>query len=105
MSAGMSLLTGNTAGAMSSLFGAAKGAFDMNQSHEKTKKTKTSPADVIMWSGCKDDQTVRVDSVSPLPLYSHPTYPTSPNLAGHDLQRRGPVHLQCTSTAINRMSL
>jgi hypothetical protein len=58
MSTGVSLLTGNTAGAMSSLFGAAKGAFDMNRAHEKTKKTKTSPADVIMWSGCKDDQTV-----------------------------------------------
>jgi len=51
-------MTGNTAGMMSSLFGAAKGAFEANQSHEKTKKTNTSPADVIMWSGCKDDQTV-----------------------------------------------
>lgn len=58
MSAGVSLLSGNTAGAMSSLFGAAKGAFEMNRAHEKTKKTKTSSADVIMWSGCKDDQTV-----------------------------------------------
>lgn len=60
MSAGMSLLTGNTAGAMSSLFGAAKGAFNANQSNEKTKKTRTSPADVVMWSGCKDDQTVSI---------------------------------------------
>jgi hypothetical protein len=25
---------------------------------ELTKKTRTSPADVIMWSGCKDSQTV-----------------------------------------------
>jgi len=58
MSAGMSLMTGNTAGMMSSLFVAAKGAFESNQSHEKTKKTKTSPADVVMWSGCKDSQTV-----------------------------------------------
>ena len=24
---------------------------------EKTKQTNTSPADVIMWSGCKDSQT------------------------------------------------
>lgn len=24
---------------------------------EKTKQTRTSPADVIMWSGCKDSQT------------------------------------------------
>jgi hypothetical protein len=43
---------------MSSLFGAAKGAFESNQAHEKTKKTKTSSADVVMWSGCKDSQTV-----------------------------------------------
>lgn len=27
---------------------------------EKTKQTKTSPADVIMWSGCKDSQTVSI---------------------------------------------
>jgi hypothetical protein len=60
MSAGMSLLTGNTAGAMSSLFGVAKGAFNANQSNEKTKTTRTSPADVVMWSGCKDDQTVSI---------------------------------------------
>jgi hypothetical protein len=58
LSAGKSLLTGNTAGMMSSLFGAAKGAFESNQAHEKTKKTKTSSADVVMWSGCKDSQTV-----------------------------------------------
>ncbi len=33
----------------------------MNQNsgaRERTKQTKTSPADVIMWSGCKDSQTV-----------------------------------------------
>jgi len=58
LSAGKSLLTGNTAGVMSSLFGAAKGAFESNQAHEKTKKTRTSSADVVMWSGCKDSQTV-----------------------------------------------
>jgi hypothetical protein len=58
LSAGKSLITGNTAGMMSSLFGAAKGAFESNQAHEKTKKTKTSSADVVMWSGCKDSQTV-----------------------------------------------
>jgi hypothetical protein len=28
---------------------------------EKTKQTKTSPADVIMWSGCKDSQTVNTN--------------------------------------------
>lgn len=43
---------------MSSLFGAAKSAWAANKAEEKTKKTKTSPADVVMWSGCKDNQTV-----------------------------------------------
>jgi len=27
---------------------------------ERTKQTNTSPADVIMWSGCKDSQTVSI---------------------------------------------
>ena len=84
MSAGKSLLTGNTAGMMSSLFGAAKGAFESNQAHEKTKKTKTSSADVVMWSGCKDSQTVGFLLVPPLLLSScllprlssrHPSHP------------------------------
>lgn len=52
------LAMGNTAGAMTGLFGAAKDAFGANRAHEKTKKEKESPADVIMWSGCKDSQTV-----------------------------------------------
>lgn len=28
-----------------------------SEAAEKTKQTRTSPADVIMWSGCKDSQT------------------------------------------------
>ena len=40
--------------------GAAKGAFDAKQSDAKARKNNTSPADVIQWSGCKDDQTVRM---------------------------------------------
>jgi hypothetical protein len=58
LSAGMSLLTGNTGGALGSLFGAAKDMFGTNRAHERAKKTKGSSADVIQWSGCKDDQTV-----------------------------------------------
>ncbi|ODN73584.1 hypothetical protein L202_08084 [Cryptococcus amylolentus CBS 6039] len=57
LGAGMDILRGDTNGIMKSLFGAAKSAFSANQANEKTKKTKTSPADVVMWSGCKDDQT------------------------------------------------
>lgn len=47
---------------MSSLFGLAKGAYDSEQSEEKTKQTKTSAADVIQWAGCKDSQTVSLTS-------------------------------------------
>ncbi|ODV63031.1 caspase family protein ASCRUDRAFT_79615 [Ascoidea rubescens DSM 1968] len=54
-----SYMAGDTTSAMRSIFGAVKvfmnGSND--EAHEKTKKTKTSPADVIMLSGCKDDQT------------------------------------------------
>lgn len=78
LSAGKSLLTGNTAGMMSSLFGAAKGAFELNQAHEKTKKTKTSSADVVMWSGCKDSQTVSPSSCPLLPSSLFLSYHTSP---------------------------
>lgn len=54
---GMDILRGDTGGIMTSLFGAAKSAWAANKAEEKTKRTKTSPADVVMWSGCKDNQT------------------------------------------------
>ena len=38
--------------------GIAKGAFDAKKSDAKSRKDNTSAADVIQWSGCKDDQTV-----------------------------------------------
>lgn len=49
--------TGNTGGVASALMGFAKTAYQGNSSYKKTVETKTSPADVIMWSGSKDDQT------------------------------------------------
>ena len=58
MGAGMSALQGNTDGLFKNLFGVAKGAWDENRAHEVTMETKTSPADVIQWAGCKDSQTV-----------------------------------------------
>lgn len=61
MGAGLAYLRGDSGAAMSALFGAAKNAFSEQRAHEKTKADKTSPADVIMFSGCKDDQTVRFD--------------------------------------------
>ena len=49
---------GDIGGMASSLFSVAKTAFGGgNEAYENTKRTKTSPAGVIMWSGSKDDQT------------------------------------------------
>ncbi|TPX08137.1 uncharacterized protein E0L32_010204 [Thyridium curvatum] len=49
---------GDMAGVASTVFGFAKTAMrGGDAAHQKTKETRTSPADVIMWSGSKDDQT------------------------------------------------
>lgn len=52
-----SYASGDISGAASSVFGLAKSALTGNDAYERTKQTRTSPADVIMWSGSKDDQT------------------------------------------------
>ncbi|GFZ46467.1 LOW QUALITY PROTEIN: cysteine endopeptidase [Saitozyma sp. JCM 24511] len=57
MTAGMDYLRGDTGGALGALFGAAKGAFQQRRGEQRTRSEKTSAADVIMWSGCKDSQT------------------------------------------------
>jgi len=58
MAAGMSYLRGDVGGAISGLFGLGKQMLGTNSDAQaKTRQTKTSPADVIMWSGCKDSQT------------------------------------------------
>ncbi|KAI0195455.1 hypothetical protein F4808DRAFT_440607 [Astrocystis sublimbata] len=49
--------SGDTGGMASALMGFAKTAVSGNSGYKKTIETKTSPADVIMWSGSKDDQT------------------------------------------------
>lgn len=48
---------GDLGGIASTFFGLAKTAIRGNNAYERTKRSKTSPADVIMWSGSKDDQT------------------------------------------------
>lgn len=56
----MSYMRGDNAGVMrgvSSLFKLATSGGSNSQAYEKTKRTKTSPADVVMFSGSKDDQT------------------------------------------------
>jgi len=48
---------GDVMGAASSIFSLAKTAISGDGAYNKTKETRTSPADVIMWSGSKDSQT------------------------------------------------
>jgi hypothetical protein len=57
LSAAGAYARGDIAGVATSFFGLAKSALSGNDAYETTKRTKTSPADVIMWSGCKDVQT------------------------------------------------
>lgn len=58
---------GDMGGMASTAMGFLKKATKGEQGYEKAKQTKTSPADVIMWSGSKDTQTSYVISV----IYKH----------------------------------
>ncbi|KAI1186265.1 caspase domain-containing protein [Nemania serpens] len=49
--------SGDTGGVANALMGFAKTAYRGDSGYKKTVQTKTSPADVILWSGSKDDQT------------------------------------------------
>lgn len=58
LSALTSYARGDIGGVATSIFGIAKTAFGGGDSaYKKTIDTRTSPADVVMWSGCKDVQT------------------------------------------------
>ncbi|GFF92025.1 metacaspase-1A [Aspergillus udagawae] len=48
---------GDMGGMMSTAVGFLKRATKGDEAYERSKQTKTSPADVIMWSGSKDSQT------------------------------------------------
>jgi hypothetical protein len=48
---------GDMGSMMSTAMGFLKKATKGDEVYERNKQTKTSPADVIMWSGSKDDQT------------------------------------------------
>ncbi|BEJ05546.1 hypothetical protein CcaverHIS641_0300680 [Cutaneotrichosporon cavernicola] len=53
-----SYLKGDLGGMVSGVFGVGKQLMGGNKGAvEQTRQTRTSPADVIMWSGCKDSQT------------------------------------------------
>ena len=56
---------GDMGGMASTAMGFFKKATQGNEAYERNKVTKTSPADVIMWSGSKDDQTSCVTPPSP----------------------------------------
>lgn len=57
LGAAMSYARGDIGGMLKGLGGLLKSATSGNGAYEKTMRTKTSPADVILWSGSKDDQT------------------------------------------------
>ncbi|KAK3048102.1 Ca(2+)-dependent cysteine protease, partial [Teratosphaeriaceae sp. CCFEE 6253] len=48
---------GDLGSVASSAMGLFKKATSGNDTYERNVRTKTSPADVVMWSGSKDDQT------------------------------------------------
>jgi metacaspase-1 len=48
---------GDIMGAATSIFSFAKKATTGDDAYNRTRETRTSPADVIMWSGSKDSQT------------------------------------------------
>ncbi|KAF3765595.1 hypothetical protein M406DRAFT_97279 [Cryphonectria parasitica EP155] len=57
LSAAMSYARGDMGGVVGSLGKLFKSAMNGDKAYEKTMRTKTSPADVISWSGSRDDQT------------------------------------------------
>jgi hypothetical protein len=57
LTAATSYLRGDMGGVFSALGGLAKKAVSGNKGQEISRRTKTSPADCISFSGCKDDQT------------------------------------------------
>ncbi|KAF9512582.1 hypothetical protein BS47DRAFT_1372759 [Hydnum rufescens UP504] len=58
LQSGMAYVRGDSAGALSGLVSLVKEAVNTNSGVEHhAKQTRTSPADAISWSGCKDNQT------------------------------------------------
>ncbi|RXK41046.1 metacaspase-1 [Tremella mesenterica] len=58
LSASVNYLRGDSGALLKGLMGIGKTVLSNNSgAADKTKQTRTSPADVIMWSGCKDSQT------------------------------------------------
>lgn len=54
----MNYLRGDTVGALKGIFNSGKSLMGGNTAAiQVTRETRTSPADVVMFSGCKDSQT------------------------------------------------
>ena len=60
---------GDLSGVASTAMGFFKKATTGDDTYKRNLKTKTSPADVVMWSGSKDSQTSYVD-----PIFSDEPY-------------------------------
>ena len=79
LGAGLSYLKGDMSGVISAGTQLFKKITTGNAAREKARQTKTSPADVIQFSGCKDNQTSAdaVEDVSIPSLSLIPQYPVS----------------------------
>lgn len=70
---------GDLGGVASTALGFFKKATTGDETYQRNLRTKTSPADVVMWSGSKDSQTSYVDP-------SFPDEPQFPFLFKEELQ-------------------
>jgi len=89
---------GDLGGVASTAMGFFKKATSGDEAYQRNLRTKTSPADVIMWSGSKDDQTSYVNPVfsdEPLcmfydpiitPKQEHPTFLQMAYMSHRDMQ-------------------
>lgn len=57
LSAGIAYARGDKDGALSSIMSLGKQLLESRNISDQVRRKNTSLADVIMWSGCKDDQT------------------------------------------------
>lgn len=57
MGAAMNYARGDVGGMLKGLMGTFTEAKNTGSAEDLTKRTKSSPADVVMFSGCKDSQT------------------------------------------------
>lgn len=57
LSAGIAYVRGDKDGALSSIMSLGKQLLEARNVSDAARRKNTSPADVIMFSGCKDDQT------------------------------------------------